>query len=177
MTAIDKFFILLIDLIVMIISILIIGLYSGILKIGYLIDNLQYYTKGVEGIVVGAVLFLISIRVLQLFFRKKKVKEAIVAKNELGDVNISLDAINSLVQDIVKREAEVKDIHSKLKAKEEGIHIFLNLTVDSQSNIPKLSEMLQEMLTAGVTASTGVNISKVQIFIKEIKKEKVARLD
>ncbi|PRX26910.1 cell envelope-related Asp23 family protein [Orenia metallireducens] len=180
MTVIDKLLILLIDFITMILSILLIGLYSGILDIKFLIanfENYQKYTVGIEGIVVGAVLFLISIRILQLFFRKKKVKQAIVARNEFGDVNISLDAINSLVHDIVKEESNAKDIQSKIKVKEDGVHVYLNFVVDSRTIIPELSERLQEILKARVSESTGVKISKVQILIKEIKREERARLD
>jgi uncharacterized alkaline shock family protein YloU len=177
MTVIDKLLVLLIDVIIMVLSILIIGLYSGILDIEYLVASLQGYTVGIEGIIVGGALFLISVRILQLFFRKKKIKKAIVAKNELGDVNISLDAINSLVHDIVKQESNTKDIQSQIRVKENGVHVYLNLVVDSRTIIPELSERLQEILKDRVSESTGVKISKVQILIKEIKREERVRLD
>jgi len=180
MTVIDKLLILLIDFITMVLSILLIGIYSGILDIKALVDNFENYQKyatGIEGVVVGVVLFLISIRVLQLFFRKKKVKQAIVASNELGDVNISLDAINSLVVDIVKEEAVTKDVESRIRVKEDGVHVYLNLVVNSKAVIPELSERLQETLKARVSESTGVKIANVQILIKEINREGRMRLD
>ncbi len=177
MTVIDKFFILFMDLIIMIFSILLVGIYSGLLDLTYLTDLVQGYSQGIEGIVVGVVLFLISVRVLQLFFRRKKVKQTVITTNQLGNINITLEAINDLVQDIVRKETSVKDVNSRIKVREDGVHIYLNLIVGIKSSIPELSERIQKLLKVKVTEATGVDISKVEIMIKEINKEARMRVE
>ncbi len=177
MTAIDKLFLLIINFIIMVLSVLLLGVYSEILEVDYLVDFLNYNTSGVEGIIVGSVLFLITIRVFQLFFRKKRVKKAVVAKGKLGSVNITLDALNSLVDDIVRRKQEVQDLQSKVQVKDNGLHIYLKLTVSADTIIPELSEELQELLKYKINQATGANIAKVEIIVKEIKKSQKMRVD
>ncbi|WP_027340162.1 alkaline shock response membrane anchor protein AmaP [Halonatronum saccharophilum] len=177
MEIIDRLFVMLLTLLVGITSVFMIGLSFGVISFEAVEAFFAILEGSIELGVVGAVLFLISIRVLQLFFRRKKVSGAIVVMNEFGNVRITLDAINSLVKEVIEEEGQFDNIDSKVKVKDDCVNIRMNLTSDTRANIPELATSLQEMVKERVASTTGVEISKVEILIKEIQKKKRLRVD
>ncbi len=178
MKIVDKVFILFFAVIFIVLSIGMLGISFELIDMNsfiYSIKELANYK--VEVGIVGLVLFLISIRVLQLLFRRKKNLKAIVANNELGGVEVTLDAINSLVKDVVRYEGEVSDIQSKVNVEERGVYVYLKLKLTAESNLPEFTKRLQNIVKDSITNYMGVDVARVEILIKEINKKKTLRVE
>nr|WP_282580189.1 alkaline shock response membrane anchor protein AmaP [Natroniella sulfidigena] len=173
----DRFFMLLFTVILILLSLTMIGLSVELISSQYLFEFVKGLENRIEVGILGLIFFLMSVRILQLLFRRKKSKSALIKSSKSGKIMISLEAINNLVKNLVRQEDEVIEIDSVLKAEEKGVHISLKLAVISETNVPQLSQRLQEVIKEQVTESTGVKVGQVEILVKELQSEAGARLD
>mgnify|MGYP006280982995 CR=1 FL=1 len=158
MQYLDRLFIVLLALTVAVISLGLIGFSLGLVEGLNVIEYLAQQPIIVG--IIGLVAFLVSLRVLQLSItRKKKVKQTVIADGELGNIKMSLGAVKKLVKAIVEQEAEVTDIDSKVKVKEEGVNIFLKLDIASPGNISDLAKRLQQEVQDQVTKTTWAKVN------------------
>ncbi|WP_408954651.1 alkaline shock response membrane anchor protein AmaP [Natroniella sp. ANB-PHB2] len=177
MKLLDKFFMLLFTVILILLSSVMIGLAVDLVSFQHLFEFIRGLEGRVEVGVIGLIFFLMSVRILQLLFRRKKSKSAVVDNAKTGTIMISLEAINSLVRKLVEQEDKVVESNSKIKIKDKGVHIYLKLVVYTETNIPNLTQKLQEIIKEQVTQSTGVKVGQVEILIRELQSEEATRLD
>ncbi|GAB6099031.1 hypothetical protein JCM16358_09100 [Halanaerocella petrolearia] len=170
MQYLDRFFVLLLTLLSIIISLTMMGTFMGWVN-GIQLMNLINQDLRLLGI-GGFILFLISLRILQLFLpKKRRAKQTIVSQGQLGTIKISLAAIENLVKEIVSKEEEVEDIQSQVDVTEEGVNILLNLSIISRANVSEIAEHLQEEIKEQVKDSTGAEVEEIEILINEVSRE------
>nr|WP_282706866.1 alkaline shock response membrane anchor protein AmaP [Natroniella acetigena] len=173
----DKFFMLLFTVILILLSLGMIGLAVDLISFQYLFEFTRGLENRIEVGIIGLIFFLMSVRILQLLFRRKKSKSAVVGNSKSGTIMISLEAINSLVKKLVEQEDKVVESNSKIKIKDNGVHIYLKLVALAETNVPNLTQKLQEVIKEQVTQSTGVKVGQVEILIRELQSEAGTRLD
>ncbi len=171
MKLIDKLFMFILTLVVMAMAILLIGLATNLFVMNRVLDYMSEFGGGLEAGLTGFVLLLLSQRILFVLF-KRKAKDTMINKGKIGNVKITLKAINRLVKSVAKEEVKVKKISSNVKAdKSGGVSVALNLTVPFGTNITELTGFLQQKIKDQISESTGAKVNKVEILVEEIKEK------
>ena len=125
-----------------------------------------------EIVLIGLVILLISIRTLWLAFKREKKVDSVTKELELGEVKISLDAIETMVKQVAEQTKGVKDIQTKIRAKEDGVIIYFKGKVLPDVIIPELSEELQSDIKEHVETVSGIVVKEVKMLIENISNEK-----
>lgn len=173
MKLIDKLFMFILTLVIIAMSILLIGLASNLFVMNRVLDYMAEFGGGLEAGLTGFVLILLSLRVIAVLF-KRKAKDTMINKGKIGNVKITLKAINKLVKSVAKEEVKVKRISSDVKAdKSGGVSVSLNLAVPFGTNITELTGFLQQKIKEQISESTGAKVNNVEILVEEIKEKEV----
>ena len=173
MRFLDTFFILLLALLMVAFSVGLASFYFGFVS-QYEVANFVADLGGrAEVLIVAAVLFLISIRIIQLsFMGRKKDKQTIIGEGKLGTVQITIEAINNFVKDVVSAEENTTNTKSSIKVTEDGLDIILNLTVYDKVKVPSLANRIQEKVKSEIEEAIGAEVDQVEVLINSIEKPK-----
>ncbi|SJZ85652.1 alkaline shock response membrane anchor protein AmaP [Selenihalanaerobacter shriftii] len=137
---------------------------------------MQYYGR-VEVGIIGLIFFIISIRILHPLFSKNKKPNAIVQETSLGQVQLSLVAIDALVKKVVIQTRGVKELKSDLEVSEDGLRVVLEVIVTPDINIPELTEELQEQISEYLDQTTGIMVSQIEILVDNIAQDSNLRVE
>lgn len=148
------------------------SLYSfGLLSANFIPDLIaQSYNSWQAGVVYLAFL-LISLLIIFPYFTDRNIKSTRLLSSESGDITITISALSNLIKDRVKEKEEFDDIKIKLKEQEQGLKIILSGKLTVPSNLPAVSENIQQDLKEYIKQTTGIQVEKVQIRIDDVKKE------
>ena len=95
-------------------------------------------------VIAGAVMAFIGIfLVLNMLFTKKE-KIAKVSGNDIGQVTMSMEAIESMINRTVSNISGIKEVSPKLKIVGDKVAICLHITVQSDMIVPELGTTIQK---------------------------------
>jgi uncharacterized alkaline shock family protein YloU len=120
---------------------------------------------------VGLIFFVSSVRLLILAFRRRQPGQSVVHETDLGDVNISLDAIENLVQRVARQMRGVRDVRPQVGLSADGLHASMRVWVSPDVNIPELARDLQEEVGRSVQGVVGVALAGLDIRVENITTE------
>lgn len=165
-------------LIVLILMAVLTAVYSlGLIPEGLIAENLPLLYKNYSVAVIAIVIAVLGIWAITPFFVKKEPANSLIQKGELGDVRVSLSAIEGLVQKVVSEQKGIKEVRTDLRPLQDGLKISLRVGVIPQMDIPHLTAQLQEMVKDYVTKTTGVVVSKVEILVRTIDTESTTKVE
>ncbi|MBO8128477.1 MAG: alkaline shock response membrane anchor protein AmaP [Peptococcaceae bacterium] len=117
-------------------------------------------------------LFLVGIRLLwaSVFNRKqqKPVKHAIVEENALGQVKVSLQAVESLVHKVVSQKPGIKEVKPKVLYDAENIGLEIKMLVAPDLSIPEMSKEIQQEVQDKILDVIGIRIDTIKIAVENI---------
>lgn len=144
----------------------------------YLIKALANNDQRMVLAILAAVFFLIAIKFLFSSVTVDEApKHAIVQENKLGQINISLQAIENLVRRMVGQVNGVREIRPQVKEFPEGVSIYIKAIVTPDIKIPQVSEEIQKIVREKVFEITGVTVIDVKILIDNITNDLKARVE
>lgn len=128
-----------------------------------------------EMLYVAAILLLIV--GLRLMFASVKAQRpqsrlALVEDNPLGQVQVALTAIESLISKVVANFPGVREVRPKVTQAPQGIAIQIKLVTAPSANIPELSQEIQQHVTDTVKDVTGITTNNVQVLVDNISTAK-----
>ncbi|MEG1500510.1 MAG: alkaline shock response membrane anchor protein AmaP [Clostridiales bacterium] len=109
-----------------------------------------------------------SVSVFLAVHRKATPSLAKINSCENGQVNISLNAIETLVQKTALSVDGIKEVKSKLKTTPEGVAIYLYITVPDNINIPVIASDLQNQVKENLQNMSGLNVLEVKVLVNNI---------
>ncbi|ACV63393.1 hypothetical protein Dtox_2600 [Desulfofarcimen acetoxidans DSM 771] len=119
---------------------------------------------------VAALLIILILAGIRLFFvslkYQKAGKHAVVNDNALGEVRISLQAIEGLVEKKVLLMSGVRQAKPKIVAEPPGISLYMEIVVTPDINVPQISGLLQEQIKEYVFEVTGITVNNVKILVE-----------
>lgn len=121
-----------------------------------------------ETALVGAVFFLVSIRLLLAGARSRKAKDAIVHHNEMGQVHISLGAVENLVAKGVRHIRGVRGVKVNVSLNAEGVIVRMKATVSPESHVPTVAGEIQTRIHEYIRNTVGVELADVQVVVENI---------
>ncbi len=162
-----------------IVSLHVLSMEDALLKVQYVYENpwqsLQMGISGIFFIITG----LICSKALVKYIRRD---DDVVMYGKWGYMAVSLQAMDDLVQKIIRKYDVVKKLQSDIHVEGNKMKVIAKLTVISGWNLPELintiqtelSKKLNKMLGGGVELELDVNVNKIidsdsHIKLKETK--------
>jgi uncharacterized alkaline shock family protein YloU len=168
----DRLFILLSILFLIVSSLTAFSLCLGILPLQILETSFSTL-NGRFDLAVGALLVLfVGIRLLYLTLSKQRRVKSIEVKGELGNIKISLQAIENLVHKVVREVPGVRQTKAKVKLVAEGVEIGLKAVINPEHNIPRVAETLQELIGQQVQETMGIRVEQTEVLVENISGSK-----
>lgn len=139
------------------------------------LDAFQTAARTVEGRwtlgILGLIFFAVSLRLLYAGFRRQRDGRPVRHEAALGEVFISLDAIENLVGRVARGQRGVRDARPAVETGPEGLCVRLRTWVSPDVNIPRLAEDLQQEIGRYVEQVVGVQVAEVRIAVENITTE------
>jgi len=141
--------------------------------------SLPLLVERFHGRVIPAFLFIIAFLVgvwaiYPFFANAKNTATTSIIEGELGQVDISLEALRNMVREVAIQQDGVEDIKTELTAGEGGVFIFLRGKVRPTVVIPRVTEELQSIVKSYIEDTTGVHVASVKILIENVYSDKEA---
>lgn len=126
-----------------------------------------------EAALVAGVFLLVSIRLLLASFRSNAphTKEAIVHHTDMGDVQITLDAVKNLVEKTARHTRGVRDVKVYVRHYQEGLKVQLRIVVSPECSVPEVSAEIQQRVHEYIKNTVGIALSDIHILVENISNE------
>jgi uncharacterized alkaline shock family protein YloU len=136
----------------------------------YYFDDFGHGSVFLPGVVVAAVLALLSLRFFYISIRRDRRRSlrSIDQRTEFGDIQISLETIENLSHKAVARIRGIKDVKTRIRVTEKGLEINVRALVDGEMAIPPLTEEVQKQVHDYVGEITGIPVSYVSVYIANL---------
>lgn len=140
------------------------------------VQDLLYATNGrwVVGILAGLSL-IVSLRFLYFGFRKDRPDQTLIRETDLGEVRISLSAVESLVTKVARGLKGVRDIRAVVYSHEGGIGVRIRGVVSPEVNVPDTARLIQQAVTDYTKNVVGVDVTEVKVLVQNITNETRSR--
>jgi len=117
-----------------------------------------------------AVTILIGIRLfwVSIYRRQKRPLHVVLAENALGQVNLSLSAVEDLANKVAGRIQGVREVSSQMVEVPQGVGLKVQASVTPDINVPNASAEIQNMIKEKVFEITGLQVSSVEVHIQSI---------
>ena len=114
----------------------------------------------------GAVVLLTGILSLRVALRRSKRKGFVVQTTDVGELSISIRAIEDLVNKCVAKHEELHVSSTTLDNSRDGLTIGLRVGLATGVNIPLAVNALQKQSKQYVTACSGVDVQEVKVQVE-----------
>ncbi|MFW6381793.1 MAG: alkaline shock response membrane anchor protein AmaP [Bacillota bacterium] len=151
------------------------GLYSfGLTGINFIPELIEsIYNRWEFGILFGLAFIGGAWVIYPFIYREQEeVKTTPIHASELGDVDITLGALENMVRGIAKQQESIEEITTDLQLDQDGIRIYMTGKVHPNSVIPEMADELQRIVKSYLEDTTGVKITEIKILIKDIYEDK-----
>lgn len=99
-------------------------------------------------------------------------KQAVVQDGEMGDVRVSLPAIESLAEKVVSSRQGVRDVRARVVSAPHGINIRMNISVAPDINLPTLSKDIQQQVRDSIFNVAGISVHGVRVAVESFSTRK-----
>lgn len=176
MNLFDRFILTLYSFALIVLSLAVIGASSGLIPSAYIRPYLEQLLGPFNlAYLITAVIFLIvSLRFFFSSFRtskKAKTEKGIRQRSDLGEVNITLQTIQTIAERAARRVKGVRDLKTVVRALESGNTITVRVSVDGETPLPEMTQNLQANIKEQVESIAGVVISEVVVVVTEVASE------
>lgn len=115
-----------------------------------------------------ALLIIVGFRLSYVCIKRKPSPKAVVHELKLGQVHITLPAIEGLVKKSVHHIDGIKEAKSRIIPTPAGIDIILTVIVTPDINIPQISEQIQQNVRDYILEVTGITTQNVKVMVENI---------
>lgn len=180
MKIIDKFNLVTFSIIILILSLVICVLSFGWLDLDLATDAISFLiTDSVANKVsLGVAIVLILLAIKSIFFNsfskeKMESKDGILLENDNGKLLVSRDTIESLTNAVVRSFESAENVMTKVEVDSEShVKIYVTLFVYPDAVIKELSNKLQTNVKDTIKKSLDLEVTEVNIRIKNISVKK-----
>ncbi|NLZ55027.1 MAG: alkaline shock response membrane anchor protein AmaP [Thermoanaerobacteraceae bacterium] len=167
----DRIVIATFSLLTAIVSVIFIIISTDLISLRYFSTSLSMVYGRWETGAFGLVLLIFSLCFLVYALKSKRVPETIVRDNDLGKVCITLNAVESIVQKVIRDVEDVKESRIYIKKQEDGVSVALKITVNYDVIIPELTSELQKTIKDYVESTAGILIKNVRISVSNVSNQ------
>ncbi|MFW5981099.1 MAG: alkaline shock response membrane anchor protein AmaP [bacterium] len=154
-------------IIFMFVSILLTFYAVGLADYDFFADILYQVYERWEFAILFLLLFAASVWVVYPIVAND-IKTTVISKSELGEIDISIDALDTLVNNIALEQEGVVAIKNRLSTKEDKLMIDLTAKIFPSKNIPEITTNLQTLVKSYIEDITGVTVGEVKILVDTV---------
>lgn len=128
--------------------------------------DISFYRSNQYDILVFLLgLFFLALNLVILFsgIRTRRGNKFYCFKNEDGIVRISANSIENIALSVARRSNSVREAKAKAKFIKSGVEITLRMVVYPDTQVPALSEILQDKIRSSVEMMTELKVGSVDI--------------
>jgi uncharacterized alkaline shock family protein YloU len=114
---------------------------------------------------------VISLRFIYLAFKRKYGGQTVMHETNLGEIRISLDAVENLVKKVARQCQGVRDVTGHVQIKNGTLSVSLRVIVSPDISIPGVSNEVQTSVKSYVRNVVGVEVTQVSVFVENITAE------
>lgn len=117
-----------------------------------------------------AVLIVVGLRLIYASVKpgRRHDKVALIEENSLGQVQVALGAIESLVTRVVSAFPGIREVRPRVVTVPEGIVIQVRLVTTPGLKIPEVSQEIQRQVKETVREVTGIAVQNVRVLVDNI---------
>lgn len=148
-----------------------------------MVTNLSYELQqnrnfSVALFIISFLFFSMSLTFLLSGFKSPKDKKAVQKHTNIGLIKISHNALENIALSATRKINAVKDAKAYIEtAGEDTVGVLIKVVVQSEVNIPTLSEDIQVRVKKSVEESTGINVNEVRVVVENIYTTYKARVE
>ena len=129
-------------------------------------------------LLVGAIFFVISIRLLVVNLGSSKQKvQCIVHQGPVGQIMISSVALENMIMKVSQQVRGIREIKPKTICNAEGLQVFIQAKVSPDISIPQISDELQCRVRDYLLENAGVTVTDIRIVVENISSEGRGRVE
>jgi hypothetical protein len=117
---------------------------------------------------VGLAFLVASLWLLFSGLKTRRHRETVVKTGDMGNISISLTAIENLVLKITRDIEKVKDVKVNIIRHDGGVSVFLRLVVTYDVIIPEMTSELQKAVKEYIENTAGITVREVRISVDNI---------
>ncbi|MGI6144184.1 MAG: alkaline shock response membrane anchor protein AmaP [Clostridia bacterium] len=160
----------------------------GILSLGYIIASIlfilisfgwfvpieafkQFLIELNNRWILGLTSFLVLIFALNLFINSVRVKpdkHTSIHKTALGQIDLSISALEQLIFKAAKKISGIHEVHPVLKVVDNKLVVLLKVQVNPDYNIPQITAELQHAIKDYLLQTSGTSIEEVKVQVTKI---------
>lgn len=118
--------------------------------------------------IIGTLFFLVGLRLLVALVRRRGPAGALVRQADLGEVQVSLNAVENFVARVGRQVDGVRDLRARVAAGAGGIRVHIQASVGANVHVPGLAEELQATVQQQVQRVLGVEVESINTVINSI---------
>lgn len=126
---------------------------------------------------VGLAFFAASVRLILIAFKRRGGGQAVVHETAMGDIRISMDAVENLVHKVARGIKGVREVKATVENGPNGLITELRGVISPEVSIPEVSEEIQNAIKSYVRRVVGVEVAEVRLRVENISTEGRRRLD
>lgn len=139
----------------------------------YLLNPSTKWLVGSTGILV----FIISSSIAIRSFRSKQDRVSAVHNTSLGQIKISLPALENLILRCAKNVEGIRDIKPILQNNKGNLLIKLSTQVAPDVKIPEVSEELQKVVKDYLKRTAGINVQEIKVLVNKVSWDTKSRVE
>lgn len=105
---------------------------------------------------------------------KHAVKILRVATVDGGSVDISLHALQNVVQKAASGQEGITEVTPKLSVKNNGLHVWLSIVLEADRSAPEMGNTVSEEIKTQLEAMAGIIPAEVKVVITDVVEQKEA---
>ncbi|MEY4480050.1 MAG: hypothetical protein RLZZ267_728 [Bacillota bacterium] len=132
-------------------------------------------------IIISIIAVIFILRGIQLFARalspgkEKKHAQSINRKTDLGEIQVSMETLESLSLKAVSRIKGIHEVKANVRVAESGLTIKLRCLMDGDVSIPTISEEMQKAVKEHVQMISGIPVNQVTINVSNIQRSQSSK--
>lgn len=177
MRAFDRLFTILIGLILLAQAVLFLGIS---LSVGQ--DSLAAWLDmlGQDRLLALALFIILGVLAAYLFsmgLRRRRSYDSIQYSTPMGDVRISIQAIEDLALRASKKVKGVREADVSVRQSPSGVTLFAEISVSPDVSIPEVTSEIRDRLGSYIRETSGVGVDGVDVTIKKIAADVRTRVE
>lgn len=121
--------------------------------------------------VLSTLSLVVAIRFLYYGFRRDRPWQTLIRQTEMGEVRISLSAVENLVAKVARGLKGVRDVRASVFRTPGGLGVRVRGVVSPEVNVPETARSIQRAVTDYTRNVVGVEVTEVKVMVQNITNE------
>ncbi len=121
--------------------------------------------------IASLVFFVVSIVFIIYTFTPRYPSRALVHETDLGEVHVTLEAIENLVKKVTRQIRGIRSVKARVATTGGGLEIWLRTVMSPDVSVPAVSEEIRTTLKGYVKNVVGAEVAEVHVYVTDISSE------